>query len=221
MFWRILTLGALSLTLSTCQCIGRALATGSITDGVSIQANYPASGGRMNLLELAIQDHSSSAGNTTRWHIQGAAKVRAVRYGVVPPGMLEVSPPRSLEPGRTYQIIGSVESGSLLGPRCRVMGGFHVDEGGKVTDVPQQVTAERALRPRGREGIAIANRDYNDGVVMVFSILHRLPAASDPVRCNLRRRDCSLWPIHHAHSLQIDSAGNIDQERPVWSGTLA
>src|SRR5690606_18506180 len=158
MLWRFLPLGALLLALPGCQCIGQAFAVGSITEGITIQAGTSSSGGRIKLLELAIQDSVAGAGDMARWYIRGAATVASVRYGVAPTGTVEASPALPLEPGHTYRIIGRVESGSLLSPRCQVMGSFHVDIRGKVTDAPERAVPAPASLHLSQEGTAVAHR---------------------------------------------------------------
>jgi hypothetical protein len=158
MVWRLLSLCAIVSALSGCQCIGQVSALGSIIEGVTLQGPSRSDGEPTNLLEISVHDREIRSGDIPHWHVRGPSKASSAQYGVAPAGMVEIVPARPLEAGHTYRIVGWAKSGGVLGPRCRLMGSFHIDAQGKVGDVPAPSGAESTMHHGSQEGTATANR---------------------------------------------------------------
>jgi hypothetical protein len=140
---RHLTVFALLILLSGCQCFAPVSASGSIHSGVVIEVEGRSSPitkhARLQRLGVYVQD---GAGVKPVWRIRGDARTNSVTYGKVPRGMTEEAPAAPLESGRKYYVsLDGDTAGGLISIPCRGRAAFTINSAGELVACSEEGTA--------------------------------------------------------------------------------
>ena len=135
---------AVLVLLAGCQCFSSITVSGSLEQGVVFHAPTSAGPhvGGTALLRLTVVAAGAAADTKPLWQITGKARVEALAYGVVPPGMSEEAPAVRLERGGTYIVAVEGSTGGVLpGPSCRGKVRFAVASDGTISACYEQESA--------------------------------------------------------------------------------